>query len=120
MSKFVKGQQVLIDGKQQATILIAQTRVEKNGMASGKDRCKVIYNTGKSQMEVWIPNKRLSAITIQIVKQTDDQKEKELQAVADTPREAMEWVEQPVIDPNVGSNIIKGVNTAGAHDHASF
>lgn len=120
MSKFIKGQQVLIDGKQLATVIIAQTRVEKDGMASGKDRCKVIYNTGVSQVEIWIPNEKLSAVTVKIEKATAESKEKELEEVDKTPREKTDWVEESVIDANVASNIIKGVNTGSAHDQASF
>ena len=117
---FVKGQQVLIDGKQVAIVLLAQKMIQKDGMKSGKNRCKVIYNTGEAQMSTWIPNDRLTAVTVRIEKATEKADEKKLQEVSETPREKTEWVEQPVIDPSVGSNIIKGVNTAGAHDQASF
>lgn len=117
---FVKGQQVLIDGKQVATVLIAQKEINKGGMKSGKDRCKVIYNTGVSQMSTWIPNKRLTAVTVKIEKKTAEDNEKELATIAETPREETAWVEQPVIDPNVGSTVIKGVNTGSAHDQATF
>lgn len=117
---FVKGQQVLIDGKQVATVLIAQQVKMGGGLKSGKDQCKVIYNTGQSQMTCWIPNKRLTAVTVKIEKKTAEDNEKELATIAETPREKTDWVEQPVIDPNIGSNVIKGVNTASAHDQASF
>lgn len=117
---FVKGMQVMIDGKQVATVLIAQQTKMKDGLKSGKDQCKVIYNTGNAQMSCWIPNKRLTAVTIKIEKKTAEDNEKELATIAETPREKTDWVEQPVIDPVVGSTIVKGVNTASAHDQASF
>lgn len=117
---FVKGQQVLIDGKQVATVLIAQQMKMNNGLKSGKDQCKVVYNTGNAQMSCWIPNKRLTTVTVKFEKKTAEDNEKVLATIAETPREKTEWVEQPVIDPVVGSNIIKGVNTASAHDQADF
>lgn len=117
---FVKGQQVLIDNKQLATVLVAQEVKMANGLKSGKNQCKVIYNTGVSQMSCWIPNNRLTAVTIKAEKKTAEDNQKILEEVNNTPREKTEWVEEPVIDPIVGSNIIKGVNTASAHDQADF
>lgn len=114
MIQFQVGQQVLVDGKQLGTVKTVQYRKEADGLASGKDRCKVLLGTSTSQHELWIPHNRLSAVTVKAMEQKAEEKEAKLEEVNQTPRDETAWVEKPVIAENA-SNIVKGVNTGSSH-----
>lgn len=115
---FVKGQQVLINDRTIGTIIdISVRKGGGEGLINGLDKAKVRYTDGHGGMnEAWFAFDKLAEVTVTVTAKKKDMVEAERQTVSETPRDQVEWVEQP----KSTSNIIKGINTAESHDQSDF